>query len=257
MWQRQKSSLHISELPSEITERFQGQQQHPEGIYESGFILCDREGNFSFAHANLIDFYVAQRIFGAIARGESSLLAAAQTSHDTDLIIQEFVSRHDSSIRSLTGWAEDGSNAVLRVNSAGILAKMERDEIANRVIQLLKGDDGSRHLYLTAVANRVLSIPWGEASLLVGAIETDLDGLGNRLDETDAGRLARACGIEVLNRRDAGARWCSVVLLSQLKTTASSDIAFDALQTALRQETSQEILRSIGSALSGTNPISV
>jgi len=150
---------------------------------------------------------------------------------------------------------KNGATAVLRVNSAGILAKLGVTEVADDVIRALKSDSDSRNLYLTAVLNRVLSIPWGEASALAGDVEVDEGGLRDCLAETDAMNLANRFAAEILNPQDAGARWCSVLLLSQIRTTAP-DTVLDALQSALRRETSREILRSVGSVLGDHSPIS-
>jgi len=60
----------------------------------------------------------------------------------------------------------DGATPVLRVNSAGILAKLGPADISDEVITVLKRDADTRHLYLTAVASRVLALPWDEAGKL-------------------------------------------------------------------------------------------
>src|SRR3712207_5490903 len=101
-------------------------------------ILCDKGGNCSLAHPSLIDFYVARRVFTNIAVGDSKLLATAQTTHATDLVIREFVLRHQSSSDFLREWMTKGANAVLRVNSAGILAKLGEPTAENFVVKTLK-----------------------------------------------------------------------------------------------------------------------
>jgi hypothetical protein len=51
-----------------------------------------------------VDFHVAQRIFGEIAAGDSKLFATAQTSHDTDMVIRELVTRDPRSADALRRW---------------------------------------------------------------------------------------------------------------------------------------------------------
>jgi hypothetical protein len=55
---------------------------------------------------------------------------------------------------------------LLRVNSAGILAKIGDPTVTERVIRALMEDRAVRHLYLTAVLFRVLEIQWEAASRL-------------------------------------------------------------------------------------------
>jgi hypothetical protein len=122
-------------------------------------------------------------------------------------------------------------------------------------VRALKSDADTRRLYMTAVASRVLQLPWGEATNVSDLVE---QGPGRVLDQfsTDqAAYLAARLASEIGNPRDGAARWCSVVLLDQLQQ-AAPNIASTALHTALRQERGAETLRSIGAALAGDSPIS-
>jgi hypothetical protein len=53
-----------------------------------------------------------------------------------------------------------GRTDVRRVNAAGILAKVAAAEIADRIIAASRVDSAARTFYLTAVASRVLAMPW-------------------------------------------------------------------------------------------------
>ena len=216
-------------------------------------ILRNRDGSYCFAHPSLIDFYVAQRIFGEITAGNSKLFATAQTTHDTDLVLREFVLRSQASTRALAQWMKRGPSAVLRVNSAGVLAKLKSAVLDDEVIRTLKGDLDTRQLYLTAVASRVLEVPWAEAADIAASAE-QRRGMGTAYADRGAHFADRLAG-ELNNPRDGAARWCSIVLLGQLHdvepTTSSA-----ALHTALHREASTENLRSIGAVLAGDSPIS-
>ena len=123
----------------------------------------DKSGSPKVAIVNEV---FAQRIFGDIAAGNSKLLATAQTSHDTDQVIREFVSRDSASVDALLSWMRDGATPVLRVNSAGILAKLGAADLADNVVTALKRDSDTRQLYLTAVVSRVLAFEWEAAARL-------------------------------------------------------------------------------------------
>jgi hypothetical protein len=145
------------------------------------------------------------------------------------------------------------SSAVLRVNSAGVLAKLGSPRLADEVVRMLKGDLDTRQLYLTAVVSRVLDLPWPEAATLAANAAQGQDWHGRYADR--AGHFADRLATELTNPRDGAARWCSIVLLDQLRTVEPT-ISSNALHTALQQETGTENLRSIGAALAGDNPIS-
>src|SRR5439155_14775000 len=108
-------------------------------------------------------FYVAQRIFDDIAGGDGKLFATAQTSHDTDLVIREFVLRNQATAVTLERWMKRANSPVLRVNSAGVLAKLGSQRLDDNVVRTLKAETETRQLYITAVASRVLRLPWQEA----------------------------------------------------------------------------------------------
>ncbi|MFD4339019.1 hypothetical protein ACFWPP_17825 [Streptomyces anulatus] len=102
---------------------------------------------------------------------------------------------------SLRRWRLDGDVPILRVNAAGILAKLPGQGQADRV---LAHEEEVRHLYMTAVTSRVCAMDWTTA----GRIVSQPAAYGHRADFL-ATRFAR----EALNLRDSGARWCSSVML--------------------------------------------
>jgi hypothetical protein len=109
---------------------------------------------------------VAIEAFRDISAGRSTVLSAAQTSHETDRLIGSLAGRDLPSVGSLLKWMQRGP-ALLRVNSAGILAKAGLPAVDDDVVRTLKGDHEVRHLYLTAVAARLLRMPWKDAGHFV------------------------------------------------------------------------------------------
>jgi hypothetical protein len=247
LWRRGESSLPATEMPRFMARVLR--MMPPAG----GIILRDRDGNYSFAHASLIDFFVAQRIFSEIAEGKSGLLATAQTSHDTDQVIRRFVLHQDSSVGALTTWMRSGTTPVLRVNSAGILAKLGTTNIADEVITALRHDRDTRHLYLTAVASRVLAMPWDMADEFVSS-PANLESIAASIAQDRIADLAVRLSQEAKRSEDGAARWCSVVLLSNMQNYVPATVG-SALQEALRDEPCRENLRAIGSALANSDPL--
>lgn len=248
LWNRRALSLNADEIPSQVRRLLD--ILPPAG----SLILRDSDNNYSFAHPSLIDFFVAQRVFGGLARGNADLLATTQTSHDTDQVIRRFVQHEDSCVPILTRWMRDGATPVLRVNSAGILAKLGPADISDEVIASLKGDAEVRQLYLTAVASRVLAIPWDEAGKLAarGAELTSAAAISPER----AAELAVQLSQEVQRSQDGAARWCSVVLISRIGQRVPP-IVTSALQDTLRREPCRENLRAIASALSSSDPLEI
>jgi hypothetical protein len=109
---------------------------------------------------------VAVDVVRDIAAERHRLLSTVQTSHETDRMIGSLVAHDRPCIASMANRLRKGS-PVLRVNSAGILAKLGAPVIDDDVIVALKKDDEARGLYLRAVVSRVLRLPWDEAGHLV------------------------------------------------------------------------------------------
>jgi len=185
----------------------------------------------------------AVRIAHEVTNGRSGLLAELQTSHETDKAIASLVAPDTASLAALTKWSRRG-RTILRVNAAGILAKTGSPLVDTEALAVLRTDGDVRELYLTAVLARVLSLPWSQA----GDMATS--GLG--LSDADVGRLAE----ELRNPYDAGARWCSAVMLYRSRNGHPATVN-SALLEALRTEPSRENLRAIGSALAGVDPLTI
>ncbi|MDP9795211.1 transcriptional regulator with XRE-family HTH domain [Catenuloplanes nepalensis] len=185
----------------------------------------------------------ALSIASDISKGRSELLAISQTSHATDKSIAALVARDTPSVASLVKWSNSSyASAVLRVNAAGILAKVRSPAIDNEAISVLQQDSDVRELYLTAVISRVLKEPWDTAY--------NMATTPTPLSEPDHLNTFTA---ELSNPADAGARYCSAVMLSRTK----SPTVTTALVSALRTEPSRENLRAIGAALAGVDPLSL
>lgn len=239
LWDRDSISLNAGEIPKHVLRTLE--TLPPAG----SLILRDAEDNYSFAHPSLIDFFVAQRVFADLTQGNAELLATTQTSHDTDQVIRRFVQHQDSCIPTLARWMRSGATPVLRVNSAGILAKLGSPDTSDDVITAIKHDEDARHLYLTAVASRVLAMPWDEARRLAGGAVVSSDRVAE---------LSTRLTHEVKQSKDGAARWCSIVLLSRMREHVPGSVTA-ALQESLRHEPCRENLRAIASALSGVDPI--
>ncbi|MEU8003903.1 helix-turn-helix transcriptional regulator [Catellatospora sp. NPDC049111] len=204
-------------------------------------VLRDPDGLLRFSVPGLIDFHIASRVFGGIATGRRGDLETVQTSHETDQIIRGFVERDTTAADTLGHWMRAGATPVLRVNSAGILAKLRTPEAADAVAGALRTDESARHLYLAAVAHRVLGLPWNDA-LRYAATPS--------YTEDYAARLVN----ELCNPRDPAARWCSAVLLGHMNIT-DRDPVKAAIAENLRTEDSRENLRTMAALLAEADPV--
>ncbi|MDR6318941.1 transcriptional regulator with XRE-family HTH domain [Actinoplanes couchii] len=179
-----------------------------------------------------------------IRHGRSELLQHVQTTHTVDRTIAGLAARNAGSSAALVKWSRKGA-AVLRVNSAGILAKTGSPTLDNEVVRVLSTDGEVRELYLTAVLSRVLGLPWEAAAKMAttgaGAASTDhLDLLTKELE----------------NPADAGARWCSILLLHRSRQD-NEPVVTASLLRSLRTEPSREALRAVGAALAGEDPLTI
>lgn len=147
---------------------------------------------------------LADDIYASIAASDGNPLADVQTTHATDLVIASLVEW--PVVPKLRRWMTDGSSAVLRVNAAGILAKVQRLDVGRDVAATLAHDDEVRHLYSTAVLARVCGLEWQAAAA----------SARNPLELADPTTAARRLSLETLNSADAGARWCASHLLREL-----------------------------------------
>lgn len=148
---------------------------------------------------------MSSEMLASVAGNDDGPLATVQTTHGTDLVIASLAD--PGSAKYLRRWMSNGSSATLRVNAAGILAKMPGQSPAAEVARVLAYDTEAQHLYKTAVLARVGALEWTDAATLAA----DPLAAGTR-----APFLASRLATETLNPRDAGARWCSAALLQDL-----------------------------------------
>jgi hypothetical protein len=236
LWHKGVPRMHRSLVPAAIARAL-------DGIV--GIVVTDH--HYAFADRSEVDVLIAHRVFGEIASRESHLLATAQTTHATDLNIAKLVACDTTAQRALTSWARHGDSPVLRVNAAGVLAKVGDPDLGDAVINVLVRDHDARQLYLTAVTCRVLAMPWERAGRLaanLGSSTVDASGLDGHPDLVD--RLAA----ELSSPRDAAARWCCAVLLANLDA-GGHDAVRSALGRATRQEPCRENLRVYAAVLAG------
>ncbi|MBB6471401.1 helix-turn-helix domain-containing protein [Sphaerisporangium rubeum] len=160
----------------------------------------------------------AAEIVTSIASGDPSPLATVQTSHETDLLISHFASQDMATVRHLVRWLDEGP-PVLRVNACGIVAKTSKLDLIDSATHALRRDAEVRDLYMWAVGKRVGDNP-------------------------------KALIKELYNPKDAGARWCSAMMLRQ----GPAELVTPALRAALRSEPIPENIRTIGLILNGADP---
>lgn len=165
----------------------------------------DRRSFVSLTALATVHGKAASEMVCSMAGGDAGPLATVQTTHDTDLVIAAMADR--ATVRQLRQWMTDGSEPVLRVNAAGILAKRPGQAMAVDVARVLTHDHDVRTLYSTAVVARIGSVSWAFARRFVA----------NPLAEPDrAAYMARRLTDELSNPRDAGARWCAAGMLRDL-----------------------------------------
>jgi hypothetical protein len=196
----------------------------------------------SFVSATVPD--VAVDIAMDVSAERNRLLATVQTSHEVDKTIAALIAKDAPSLASLAKWIRRGS-PVLRVNAAGILAKVCSPVMDNDVVAILKSDREVRDLYMTAVVSRVLGMPWDDAGRVAASGRPP-----------DASSCLESLALEACNPADSGARWCSVVLLGRARVEHPQTVDA-ALGAALKTETSRENLRAIACGLAGLDPIAL
>lgn len=245
MWTRRVATVHESRLPPAIVKQ----------LARTPTCIRDERGFYRLTQPGLVDVLVAQRLVRDISDGSSNLLGSAQTSHRTDLALARVAGSDPHTARPLIAWAGQGHSAILRVNAAGILAKTGSSELGDMVISTLKHDPDARQLYLSAVASRVLSLPWPAARRMADAAHAGRVITAEASPDSEnptVGRLA----VEIRNPRDAGARWCSIILLATVRDQRPDAVA-TALRAAVARETCRENLRAMAAVLGGNDPISV
>ena len=149
---------------------------------------------------------IATEVVAAIGGNDAGALSRMQTTHATDLVVADL--SDVGTRRRLRRWMEDGDTAVLRVNAAGILAKVPGQDAAARIAAVLTHDPATRTLYTTAVLSRVCGLDWRAATRYASAPQM--------MPASKVRAVANRLAGETLNPRDAGARWCSANYLRDL-----------------------------------------
>ncbi|GAA5062255.1 helix-turn-helix domain-containing protein [Streptomyces similanensis] len=165
----------------------------------------NRRGFLGLSALTVTHGALATEMAASIAGSDPVPLARVQTTHGADIVTASMADK--ASTVHLRRWMLDGDVPILRVNAAGILAKLPGQGQADQVARVLAHDEEVRHLYMTAVTSRVCAVDWTTA----GRIASQPATYGHRADFL-ATRFAR----EALNPRDSGARWCSSVMLREL-----------------------------------------
>ncbi|MEQ7009809.1 DUF296 domain-containing protein [Actinopolymorpha sp. B17G11] len=111
------------------------------------------------AHGSL-----AADMAASVAGRDAEALKTVQTTHGCDMVVASLVD--SPGVVQLRRWMFDGSEPVLRVNAAGILAKLPGQDSAADVARVLQHDDEARDLYMTAVLSRVCAMDWTDAARL-------------------------------------------------------------------------------------------
>ena len=156
------------------------------------------------AGSSLGNAKLAAELVASVASNDPGPLTTVQTTHGTDLAIATLADQ--GTVAHLRRWLDDGDGAVLRVNAAGILAKIPGQCEASRVMAALVRDTDVRRRYMTAVVARVCGLDWSVAAHLVA----------NPADFPQPLLVAQRFACEAVSDRDAGARWCSAAMLQTL-----------------------------------------
>lgn len=185
----------------------------------------------------------ADGIADDILSGDPRRVTHEQTSHALDLTIAALIAGNGMRPTPLVSWIREADDPVLRVNAAGIAAKMKGSDSAEAAVTALAADEPMRQRYLTAVISRVLRTPWTDAQRYA----TD-PRVGRHVP---TGSVATLNG-ELRNANDAGARWCTAYLLADVWATpehpAGPDAA-NALEAALTDEALPALRSVYGRAL--------
>lgn len=165
----------------------------------------DRRAFLSLTALTAIHGTLAAEMVASVAGADPLPLTKIQTTHGTDLVI---ASKVDAPVTvRLRRWMLNGETPVLRVNAAGILAKVPSQDSAVEVVRVLDHDNEVRELYTTAVLARVCALDWP----IAGRIAADPFAFPRKVSY-----LATRLAGEVLNPRDAGARWAAATVLRDL-----------------------------------------
>ena len=241
-------ACYPASLPSELAEWAVAEAALP----VPGFVFRDEEGRLQLVDHALKDILIAQTLSADILLKESTRFALVQTSHATDRILGRFITSERQYEDTLQRWMTDSPDPIIRVNSAGVLAKTQESDVSEAALGQLGKDIEIRQRYTTAVASRVLGMDWVSAeqrAQLVGSIS-----LWRDLPSVTALKTIRALTRELSSSADAGARWCSAVLLSSFRDDYPGEIR-DIFHEVLPTESSREVLRVISRSLARKDTI--
>lgn len=147
---------------------------------------------------------MAGELAASIAGNDPGPFATVQTTHGTDLAVATLAD--GGTVAHLRRWLDNGDSPVLRVNAAGILAKVPGQVEASRVTAALTRDPDIRHRYMTAVVARVCGLEWPVAAQFID----------NPAAFPQPVLVAQRFAREAVSDRDAGARWCAAAMLQAL-----------------------------------------
>jgi transcriptional regulator with XRE-family HTH domain len=242
------TACYQASLPPELAEWAVAEAALP----VPGFVCRDEEGRLRLVDHALKDILIAQTLSADILLKESTRFALVQTSHATDRILGRFIASERQYEATLQRWMTDSPDPILRVNSAGVLAKTQESDVSEAALGQLGKDVEIRQRYTTAVASRVLGVDWGSAerrAQLVGSTS-----LWRDLPSTKALETIRVLTRELSSSADAGARWCSAVLLSSFRDDYPGEIR-DTFHEVLPTESSREVLRVVSRSLAGKDAL--
>ncbi len=188
---------------------------------------------------------LASSIAADILAGDPRGVADNQTSHALDLTIAALIAAEGLAPNQLPEWITKPADPVLRVNAAGIAAKIAGHDVAEAAVQALGTDEQMRQRYLTAVIHRACRIAWASAEQLASSRH-----IGHVLPEPAIGAIAA----ELEYRNDAGARWCAAFILADLWGDTADPEAGNALEQAIAQEQLPTLRTVYGRAL-GRRPL--
>ncbi|WP_434600097.1 helix-turn-helix transcriptional regulator [Streptomyces sp. A5-4] len=118
----------------------------------------NRRGFLGLSALALSHGALATEMAASIAGRDPGPLAHVQTKHGADIVTASLADK--ASTANLRRWMLDGDVPILRVNAAGILAKLPGQGQADDVARVLAHDEEVRHLYMTAATSRVCAVDW-------------------------------------------------------------------------------------------------
>ena len=154
---------------------------------------------------------MSRDLAASISAGDAAPLLHVQTTYAMDKAVAALVDT--TTKRALRRWSRDHESATVRVNAAGILAKLPDQSASEHVVTVLENDDDVRRRYQAAVTMRVCGLSWQHAMRVTR----------QPAEFSSITASARRFSSEALNPADAGARWCSARTLAMLSPWIGRD----------------------------------